>query len=342
LDGPRDSALPVYFILLPFILQFFPWVFWRCSMGKTCCVLFLAAALAAGSTLPGQVNFVKNGDFSQVGANNLPLGWKVSFKPFHYPKVADFVWKGIKRMDKAFECRPGGAPGYSKPYPLVVLEQTLVLPAGIPLQVSADIIHSRASTLTNVDRGTVRFYLGGKLVETRPAKRGYIYAPDAMTEQIASRVVLPTGGKVVLKITFERTYYATDVVVHLDNVRIVPAPGPVFAFRGDRKIGKTYSWDIAGKGGAGYLIFLAASRNPSPVGVPIPGVSGNWELSLKRFFLFASGQLDPQTGKDFRKGGPCPNVPALVGVPLYFQPFQFTKASAFSLGFAHRFSFYAK
>ncbi len=297
--------------------------------------------LALLPALTAQVNFVKNGDFSQVGANNLPLVWKTTYKSFHFPKVADFTWKGIKRMTKAFECRPGGAIGYPRPYPLVILEQTVVLPGGIPLEVSADIIHSRASTVTNVDRGQVKVYLGSQLIETRPPKRGYIYGPDAMTEQIASRVVLKKGGKINLKITFERAYNATDVVVHLDNVRIAPSPGPVFAIRGDRKLGKNFNFDIAGLPSAGYIVFMAPSRNPSPVGIPIPGVSGNWELSLSPIFPLFTGSLDSQ-GKDARKTGPFPNDPALIGFPLWFQPLQFTKTPAFSLGFSHRFSFYVK
>ncbi len=301
----------------------------------------LAALLAALPSLSGQVNFVKNGDFSQVGPNNLPLVWKTTYKSFHFPKVADFTWKGIKRMTKAFECRPGGASGYSRPYPLVTLEQTVILPAGVPLEVSADIIHSRASKLTNVDRGIVKVYLGSQLIETRPTRRGYIYGPDAMTEQIASRVVLKTGGKVNLKITFERNYYATDVVVHLDNVRIAPTPGPVFAIRGDRKLGKKFSYDVSGLPSAGYIVFMAPSKNSSPAGIPVPGISGNWELSLTSIFPVFTGVLDSQ-GKDARTFGPFPNDPALVGFPLWFQPFQFTQASAFSLGYSHRFSFYVK
>ena len=162
-----------------------------------------------------------------------------------------------------------------------------------------------------------------------------------MTEQIASRVTLKTGGKVNLKITFERQYYATDVVVHLDNVRISPAPGPVFAFRGDRKIGKTFSYDIAGLPSAGYIVFMSPSRNPNPAGIPVPGITGNWELGLTSVFPVFTGILD-SLGKDSRKGGPAPNDPVLVGAPLWFQPFQFTKKPSYSLGFSHRFSFYAK
>ncbi len=295
-------------------------------------------ALAAG--LSAQINFVKNGDFSQVDSKNLPKLWKVTYKSFHNPKVADFTYKGIKRMTKAFQCNPGGASGYSKPYPLVILEQDVVLPSGIPLEVSADIIHSRASSATNADRGIVKFYLGNTLIDTRPPRRGYIFAPDAMCEQIAARVKLATGGKTKLKITFERYYWATDVVVHLDNVRIAPTYGPVFTFRGDRKIGKKFTTQTIGTPSAGYIVFMCPTLNSTPGGIPVPGIQGNWELGLSNIEIVFTGALDA-TGND-KKTGTCPNVPALVGVPLYFQPLQYTSTIQISLGYSHRFSFYAK
>ena len=154
--------------------------------------LFLGLLAAAA---PCQLNLVKNGDFSLVDASNLPLLWTTTSQTFHNAAVGDFTFNGIPVFKNSFSCQPGGSAAFpTRPYPLVTIEQQVIVPGGVPIEFTADIAHSRLAAVTNADRGQLSVYLGTTLLETVPPNRSNIVGPDFLMDRFSARVVLPQGG----------------------------------------------------------------------------------------------------------------------------------------------------
>ena len=139
-----------------------------------------------------------------------------------------------------------------------------------------------------------------------------------------------------LKITFERYYYATDVYCHLDNVTLTLGAGPVFTFRGDRKLGKAYTYEVLGDAGGTYLVFAGIGPFPAPGGMGIPGIGGTFQLNPVVVIALWSGQFD-STGKHRVSPGNFPNDPALAQIPLWFQPLGLTPTLGFGNAGGYKF-----
>lgn len=286
----------------------------------------ILGVLAAAA--PCQLNFVKNGDFSAVDASNLPLLWTTTSQSFHNAHVADFTFGGVPVFKGSFNCQPGGSAAFTRPYPLVILEQPVVVPGGVPIEFTADIAHSRAAAVNNADRGQLAVYLGTTLLETVPPVMSGLPGPIFLMDRFCARTVLPQGGPMTLKITFYRDYYQTDVYCHLDNVVLTLSPGPAFTFRGDRKLGKAYTYEVQGEAGGSYLVFVGLGPFPVPGGITIGGIGGTFQLNPALLIPIWSGMLDA-AGKHSVSPGAFPSNPALAQVPLWFQPLAVTPTPAF-------------
>jgi hypothetical protein len=300
--------------------------------------LSLLLALLLAPAISAQVNFVKNGDFTAT-SGGLPTNWTVTSQTFHNANVADFTFNGVNYFKNSFNCAPGGASGFSRPYPLVILEQDLVLPPQAPIEFFAEIAHSRKSSVTNADRGQFKVYLGSQLLSTVPSSRKNLVGPDTLTETIHFRTSLAAGGKLKLKITMERYYYATDVLCHLDNVFLGITNPPGLSIAGDRILGSQMNLRLLGDPNGSALVFMATGPSPIPGGLALPGISGNFNLDFTRFFPLGTYPLGT-TGTFTGSGGTIPNDPVLAGIPLWFQAFQATTAPAYSFGMARPFAWY--
>jgi hypothetical protein len=220
----------------------------------------------------------------------------------------------------------------------VILEQDVVLPAGVPLEFAADLAYSKNYTGTNVDRGQVKVYAGSQLLATYPPTMTSITDITTEVDFFSARFTLAAGGLVTLKITFERNYYATGVFCHLDNVFLGINPNCAFSFQGDRKIGKNFTFQFLGEPQAAVLSFLSTGPAPIVGGIPIPGFSGTLQLDPAFILAMWSGAL-PASGSWKAATGPFPNIPALRGVRFHFQGVQVT-AQAMGFGTGYPFAWF--
>lgn len=298
-----------------------------------------AIAVLASATF-AQANLVKNGDFSLLDASGMPLLWKLDSKTFHNVKVADHVYNGVTVFQKALECTPGGATGYSRPYPLVTLEQQVALPAGVPIEFSMDVAYSKNYAGTNSDRGQIEVLLGTQSLGLLPAARKSITNITTEVDHYNSRFTLTTGGLVTLKITVQRYYNATGVFCHLDNVYCGIQPGAAFGFVGDRKIGQSFDYRLIGEPNSTCVVLFAAGPWPTPGGLQIPGFGGTLQLELPSLLVFWVEPL-PASGEVIKTAGSFPNIPALAGVPFWWQSLQVVPSPAsFTLGVGRPFAWF--
>jgi hypothetical protein len=271
---------------------------------------YLFVVALATVPLAGQ-NLVQNGDFSN-GLN----GWTqtgYSYNPAH--ETWDTTGMG---PSPCFGCNPGGQVT-PPPYPPNTLETNVPVPAGVPLEFSADLSTVKlVHTSDNADGGTIWVEVNNVEV-ARHAFGSYTY-PKVYKARLTGRFVAASGGMVPLKIYFSRAYLGNINTprVNIDNVSLQIAIGPTFAIRGNRELGKSVSFEVAGAPSSPFAVFAAAQVLSS--GVTIPGIAGAWWLNPTLTVLVLPGTTD--AAGLFRLLFTLPPDPYLTQAPVWFQPAQ--------------------
>ena len=272
--------------------------------------IFITACVLA-CVAPAQ-NFLVNGDFS-----NGISGWtETGYSAAPGAETADVTGLGV---DPSYGCHPGGlaSPG---PYPPNTIEQTITIPAGVPLEITADLMVDRPTPTANSDAGTFWITVGG--IEVARVALGNYIAGATLRARLTGRFVHPVGGPQLVQLSFHRRFLGTTATprAHVDNLRLFAAPGLTVAIDGNRRVNGDVTLVAAGANQAPFVVFLSAGATP---GIPIPGIGGQLLLDPTTLAPFFSGQL----GNDGRFTRPMrlPNDRVLLLAPLWMQGAHFVQ-----------------
>ena len=265
--------------------------------------MLLSLALTS-ALVQAQPNFVNNGDFVSGLTGWTQTGYSVA------PGLESFDTSGLG-ASQCFGCHPGGQVS-PPPYPPNVLETTVLVLAGPPLEFTADI--AVLGQNGNADAGTFWVEVAG--VEVGRVALGTFVAGATQRARLTARFVATTPGMQPLRLNFHRNYtcHTGTPRARIDNVSLRLAPGPTFLLHGNRRIATTLQLEVRGNPSDAFLILAAAGRS---TGLQIPGIGGVLYLDLGTTSTLISNSLDPLGV--FALNLPIPYEPYLTFAPVWVQ-----------------------
>jgi hypothetical protein len=280
------------------------------------CLRFLPMLAGALLAPAAAQNLVQNGDFS--AATIAP--WVASNYAVT-PGLETYDTSGTGQS-QAYACNPGGQTT-TPPFPKHVIEQTVTV-APILYELTLDVASTVVPSSTVAALPIVTVYLDNQVIVSKnflntTARRA------VMRERLAVRFTPQAAGPRQLKVEFTFNGLAgvgRSPRVYVDNVDLRLRRDPFYAVRGERLLGASVAFEVAGTANAAYLVYLAPKKLPAPV--TIPGFTGQLALDPSILILFLGGALDAQGS--FKVTLPIPLITGLAGVPLHWQGIQLIAA----------------
>lgn len=277
------------------------------------------------SVSQAQMNFVKNGDFSQG------MKFWTGSGPGGNPKVENFDTTGCG-ANPAFAINPGGNT-YNPPHPPYILKQNIVIPK-VKLEMTLDVCLKGPST--NAQWGIIEVKIGGtKVVSwTKYAGRN---SPGTYREHLTFVFTPPKPGPQDLELLLSRPKYiwsSRTPRMYIDNINLTIHYPPSLYVKTERKLGGLLMMDLLGSPSSAAILALSTTKG---TGLSIPGFNGTFWLNPARFWIIAMGQFN--SSGSFSVKFPIPNLPAITGIPLWFEGIEVGTTSG-SFGLAHSLCFY--